>query len=169
MELALSRIIGMTKSTVDRQPTTQGKSHQSSVVSPPSSLIRHPSSLSSTNHQLTTTNFSLWGISATIGNLDEAMEVLLTPLKILGEDSAEGVVVRARLAKRIEVESILPDEIEKYPWEAVLLVGGDFLKMKHSWQQFNNATEAGEWLKKNQPAHASLLVKGSRSMQMEKV
>ncbi|MEI2738703.1 MAG: DEAD/DEAH box helicase [Chitinophagaceae bacterium] len=55
-------------------------------------------------------SLSVWGISATIGNLDEAREVLLSPIK------QEGVIVRASLSKKIEVESILPDEIEKYPW-----------------------------------------------------
>lgn len=53
---------------------------------------------------------SIWGISATIGNLEEAKEVLLAPLR------EAGVIVRAQLQKQIEVESIFPDEIEKYPW-----------------------------------------------------
>jgi ATP-dependent Lhr-like helicase len=59
---------------------------------------------------------SLWGISATIGNLNQAMDVLLSPLQLLNQDISEGVIVRARLQKQIEVESIIPDEIEKYPW-----------------------------------------------------
>jgi ATP-dependent helicase Lhr and Lhr-like helicase len=53
---------------------------------------------------------SVWGISATIGNLAEAQEVLLSGL---GE---KGVTVKANINKQIEVESIYPDEIEKYPW-----------------------------------------------------
>lgn len=53
---------------------------------------------------------SVWGISATIGNLDEAKEVLLSPL------NKTGVIIKAALQKQIEVESIYPDEIEKYPW-----------------------------------------------------
>lgn len=53
---------------------------------------------------------SLWGISATIGNLPEAKEVLLSPLK------TEGVIVKANILKKTEIESIIPDEIEKYPW-----------------------------------------------------
>ncbi|MEP6676093.1 MAG: ligase-associated DNA damage response DEXH box helicase [Ferruginibacter sp.] len=53
---------------------------------------------------------SIWGISATIGNLEQAKEVLLATL------STEGVIIRADLKKQIEVESIFPDEIEKYPW-----------------------------------------------------
>jgi ATP-dependent Lhr-like helicase len=53
---------------------------------------------------------SIWGISATIGNLEQAKEVLLSPLQ------REGVIVRSQMDKKIEVESIFPDEIEKYPW-----------------------------------------------------
>jgi ATP-dependent Lhr-like helicase len=76
---------------------------------------------------------SIWGISATIGNLQQAMEVLLSPLKLRnratppGEASADdnpppkadgggGVIVKASLSKGLEVLSVLPDEIEKYPW-----------------------------------------------------
>lgn len=54
---------------------------------------------------------SIWGISATIGNLNEAKEVLLATL--MPQDS---VTVRAELKKNIVIESVLPDEIEKYPW-----------------------------------------------------
>ena len=54
---------------------------------------------------------SLWGISATIGNLEEAKDVLLASLM-----PQEAVIVRAQLKKNISIESVLPDEIEKYPW-----------------------------------------------------
>ncbi|HKO80787.1 MAG TPA: ligase-associated DNA damage response DEXH box helicase, partial [Chitinophagaceae bacterium] len=53
---------------------------------------------------------SIWGISATIGNLGEAQDVLLAPLK------KKGVIIKAEIKKGIEIESIIPDEIEKYPW-----------------------------------------------------
>jgi ATP-dependent Lhr-like helicase len=71
---------------------------------------------------------SIWGISATIGNLEEAKEVLISPLKQLqnkevsevsplwGDLEGAGVIVKANMNKRIEVESIFPEEIEKYPW-----------------------------------------------------
>ncbi|MEO8171711.1 MAG: ligase-associated DNA damage response DEXH box helicase [Sediminibacterium sp.] len=52
----------------------------------------------------------IWGISATIGNLIEAKDVLLAPIQ------KEGVIIRAKLDKKIVVESIIPDEIENYPW-----------------------------------------------------
>jgi len=52
----------------------------------------------------------LWGISATIGNLLQAKEVLLSPL------NEDGIVIKAKVHKQIKVHSIYPDEIEKYPW-----------------------------------------------------
>jgi ATP-dependent Lhr-like helicase len=58
--------------------------------------------------------FSLWGISATIGNLEQAQEVLVSP--ILDKIKDPPVIVKAKLDKRIEIESVFPDEIEKYPW-----------------------------------------------------
>ena len=59
---------------------------------------------------VTHSNLSIWGISATIGNLEEAKDVLLAPLK------TAGVIVRSQMNKTIEVQSVFPDEIEKYPW-----------------------------------------------------
>src|SRR3984957_13273916 len=63
---------------------------------------------------------SIIGISATIGNLGQAKEVLLSSL---GEGAAcaeasagNGFIVKAVIDKPIDVESIFPDEIEKYPW-----------------------------------------------------
>jgi ATP-dependent Lhr-like helicase len=53
---------------------------------------------------------SVWGISATIGNLDEAKEVLLRSLK------KEGIIIKAEVKKKFEIESVIPEEIEKYPW-----------------------------------------------------
>ncbi len=65
-----------------------------------------------TNHKLQTPNYklSLWGISATIGNLEQAKDVLLKPL------AQDGVIIKARLDKKIDILSVIPEEIEKYPW-----------------------------------------------------
>lgn len=57
---------------------------------------------------------SIWGISATIGNLEQAKEVLLYPLKMTVQ--VVGTVIQANIKKNIQVQSIYPDEIEKYPW-----------------------------------------------------
>lgn len=55
-------------------------------------------------------NINIWGISATIGNLQTALDVLMYPLQ------QEGKLVKAHIRKGLQIESILPDEIEKYPW-----------------------------------------------------
>jgi ATP-dependent Lhr-like helicase len=130
VELALSRIIAV----------------RGSIVGGP---VKEPQTV---NPKRQTTNLSVWGISATIGNLEEARDVLLAPLKppspprgdqssqwpplagdantnagsLTGEVSEQanpplggggaGVIVKAKLHKALEVQSILPDEIEKYPW-----------------------------------------------------
>ena len=57
---------------------------------------------------------SLWGISATIGNLEQAKDVLLSPLLLLGDGA--GTIVKANIKKNIRIESVIPDEMEKYPW-----------------------------------------------------
>jgi ATP-dependent Lhr-like helicase len=60
---------------------------------------------------------SIWGISATIGNLNQAKDVLLSPLAAGNSlNDQYGEIVRANIYKPIEIESVLPDEIEKYPW-----------------------------------------------------
>ncbi len=60
--------------------------------------------------RLTKQPISLWGVSATIGNLDEAAECLLAPIE------KAPIIIRAQMDKQIAVESIIPQEIEKYPW-----------------------------------------------------
>lgn len=63
----------------------------------------------------------------------------------------------------------LIDLINTYQWKEVVLVGGDFNKVNNPYTTFANSTEAGKWLKEKQFANTTILVKGSRSMQMEKV
>ncbi len=117
VELAISRIMNVNReqSIVNSQQTTEKKVSNSKRNKP-----------STIGHQLPTV---LWGISATIGNLEEAKEVLLAALTLKESSSnigsplhswrgagGEGVIVKARMDKRIEVLSVLPDEIETYPW-----------------------------------------------------
>jgi UDP-N-acetylmuramoyl-tripeptide--D-alanyl-D-alanine ligase len=59
--------------------------------------------------------------------------------------------------------------IQHNQWKAVVLVGGDFLNLSHPFISFSNAAEAREWLQQQQFENTHLLIKGSRSMQMEKV
>lgn len=53
----------------------------------------------------------IWGISATIGNMDEAVDVLLGHEKPL-----KWMVIRADIKKEIQVETIIPEEIDTLPW-----------------------------------------------------
>lgn len=59
--------------------------------------------------------------------------------------------------------------IDKYKWKAVVLVGGDYYKLPHQYLNFANSSEAKDWLGKQDFNNTLFLIKGSRSMQMEKV
>ena len=59
----------------------------------------------------------IWGISATIGNLEQARKVLLGPSSPELENS---VLVKANLNKKITVKSIIPKEMETFPWRGHL-------------------------------------------------
>ncbi|NMM47197.1 ligase-associated DNA damage response DEXH box helicase [Marinigracilibium pacificum] len=65
---------------------------------------------------LTDEKLSIWGISATIGNMDQAMDVLLGP----DFPSEEKTLIRSNLKKNIIVETILPDNVEELPWSGHL-------------------------------------------------
>jgi ATP-dependent Lhr-like helicase len=51
----------------------------------------------------------IWGITATIGNLDEAMEVLI-PYHV------KKTKITAKEKKKIDILSVFPDEVEILPW-----------------------------------------------------
>ncbi len=59
----------------------------------------------------------IWGISATIGNLEEARQVLLGPSSKALENS---VMIKAKVRKKITVKSIIPKEMETFPWRGHL-------------------------------------------------
>ncbi|WP_113652702.1 ligase-associated DNA damage response DEXH box helicase [Pedobacter namyangjuensis] len=52
----------------------------------------------------------VWAISATIGNIEQALEVIEPDI------NAKRIIVKAKLHKKIEIKSILPDYIETLPW-----------------------------------------------------
>jgi ATP-dependent Lhr-like helicase len=58
-------------------------------------------------------NLRIWGISATIGNLQQAQEVLLG---IDSEAYHNSVLIKAVINKKIKVVSIIPEKMETYPW-----------------------------------------------------
>lgn len=62
-------------------------------------------------------NLRIWGISATIGNLEEAQDVLL------GMDSdfrKNSVLIKAKEKSKIQVRSIIPKKMETFPWSGHL-------------------------------------------------
>jgi UDP-N-acetylmuramoyl-tripeptide--D-alanyl-D-alanine ligase len=59
--------------------------------------------------------------------------------------------------------------IQKYQWQQVVLVGGDFNTIPHPYLYFPGFLQAREWLHQQHLINATLLIKGSRSMQMEKI
>ena len=74
----------------------------------------------------------------------------------LGEDS-------------LDEHKAIVELIKHTTWEKVVLVGGDFLKFEHPFIKFENALQAKDWWQQQQFENVHALIKGSRSMQMEKV
>lgn len=67
-----------------------------------------------------------------------------------------------------EHEAII-DLIKQHEWKEVVLVGGDFLTLSHPFRSFKDSLQAKDWLALQKFENSSILIKGSRSMQMEKV
>jgi ATP-dependent Lhr-like helicase len=88
VELAISRLVGL--------------------------LGQYNTSISETEKTTRHKKISIWGISATIGNLEEAMNVLMAPLQ------TTGTLIKAVIHKKISITSIIPKEMEKYPWSGHL-------------------------------------------------
>lgn len=51
----------------------------------------------------------VWGMSATIGNLPQALEVLTAK-------SPKCALVKSNSGKKWQVKTLIPDEVERYPW-----------------------------------------------------
>lgn len=52
-----------------------------------------------------------WGLSATLGNLDQALDVL-TPARPVGHR----VLISADAPKEVAVDTVIPPDIERFPW-----------------------------------------------------
>lgn len=82
--------------------------------------------------------------------------LLLGGMMELGEDS-------------LREHQALADLLQQTHWHSVVLVGGDFSKVKHPYLFLPDAAAAHDWLAQQQYQHTYLLIKGSRSVGMEKV
>ncbi len=52
-----------------------------------------------------------WGVSATLGNLEQALDVLLG-----AGSSARGVLIRGDMPKALDIATLIPPDIERFPW-----------------------------------------------------
>ncbi|MFT4023889.1 MAG: UDP-N-acetylmuramoyl-tripeptide--D-alanyl-D-alanine ligase [Flavihumibacter sp.] len=59
--------------------------------------------------------------------------------------------------------------IDAHPWTKVVLVGGDFGNIEHKYIQLANSEAARDWFNAQHFSDTHILIKGSRSMKMEKV
>ena len=82
--------------------------------------------------------------------------LLLGDMMELGEDS------------KAEHEAIIA-LIDKHQWKDVVLVGEQFKQLQHNYTSLNISLEAAEWLKQKHFQNVTMLIKGSRSIEMEKV
>jgi ATP-dependent Lhr-like helicase len=57
-----------------------------------------------------------WGLSATLGNLDQAMRALLGPDK-------KGRCISGEIDKRVVIQTLLPDVAERFPWSGHMGLG----------------------------------------------
>jgi len=105
VELAVARIVSLRRKELVIGNLELGTSEVSNKSTAPKKLKSSPIK----NYKLQNP-ISVWGISATIGNLEEAKDVLMSSLK------TEGIIIKANVHKKFEIESIIPEEIEKYPW-----------------------------------------------------
>ncbi len=71
-----------------------------------------------TSRLLTVANdIRVWGISATIGNLEQGMEVLLGNRAGVAD---QAVLVRSNKKKQIDIKCLTPDSMESFPWRGHL-------------------------------------------------
>ncbi|MEM6317033.1 MAG: ligase-associated DNA damage response DEXH box helicase [Bacteroidota bacterium] len=57
-----------------------------------------------------------WGISATIGNLAQGMDVLMGAT----DTQNPPIIIKANIQKKMDIIPVLPDEIERFPWSGHL-------------------------------------------------
>jgi ATP-dependent Lhr-like helicase len=112
VELAVSRLVGLNRqlSMVNGEKNVKRETLDAKPATKNQKLKTKNNSFTIDHSPLT-----IWGISATIGNLEQAKDVLLYSLTQYGKKNKQ-LIIRANLDKQIEIESIIPDEIEKYPW-----------------------------------------------------
>jgi ATP-dependent helicase Lhr and Lhr-like helicase len=90
-------------------------------------------------------SLKVWGISATIGNMEQALEALLGNYYEKGNFK----VIRADIKKQVEIISVLPDSLERMPWAGHLGIQlldkvVDIVKKSNSTLIFTNTRSFAE-------------------------
>ncbi len=99
----------------------------------------------------------VWGISATIGNLTEAMETLVGMDRL-----ADARIIRSDIQKRISVDSLMPEAFERLAWAGHLGVQlldqvVDIIRQNSSTLVFTNTRSQSEiWYQKILQANPDL-------------
>jgi UDP-N-acetylmuramoyl-tripeptide--D-alanyl-D-alanine ligase len=79
-----------------------------------------------------------------------------------------GAMAEMGTSSLTEHQSII-DLINQFQWHEVALVGGDFLKINHPYKSFSDSLSAKNWFQEQNFENSYILIKGSRSMKMEKL
>ena len=82
--------------------------------------------------------------------------VILGGMMELGEES-------------VKEHATIIEMLSSHSWKQVVVAGKDFINLPSSFLKFDNALEIAAWFKEQQFNNATILIKGSRSMAMEKV
>jgi UDP-N-acetylmuramoyl-tripeptide--D-alanyl-D-alanine ligase len=88
-------------------------------------------------------------------------------------DTASKIIVIGAMAElgeesRLEHMQIV-QLLKEHDWRDVALVGGDFLNIDTAYKTFRDVQEAKKWFGRQSLSGTTILIKGSRSMQMEKL
>lgn len=127
----------------------------------------HPSNNRSQLMELNGNHFILDAYNANPSSMRAAIDNFA---RLHAEDKVLMLGAMAELGEEsLDEHRAIVSFIEKFNWKSVVLVGGDFRKIKHPFIQLENSAEARDWFRGQTFNNTYLLIKGSRSMQMEKV
>ncbi len=127
----------------------------------------HPTNSRSQLIQQASNNIVLDAYNANPSSMKAAIE------NFSGMHAAKKILILGAMAE-LGAESLSEHQnivslINHYKWDHVVLVGGDFLNIQHPFISFKNSLEAKHWYHQQSFINSTILIKGSRSMQMEKI
>jgi UDP-N-acetylmuramoyl-tripeptide--D-alanyl-D-alanine ligase len=125
---------------------------------------------SNSRSQMITKNSNTIILDAYNANPDSMKAAIENFAKMKGNNKVLMLGAMMELGKesQLEHEQIL-NIIKQFKWNKVVLVGNAFKEIKNPFINFENSTEANKWYKEQHLQNVNILIKGSRSMQMEKI